>query len=218
MSRFARVVAAGHPHHIIQRGNRRQNVFFCGTDYQEYLRILSAHSRRFCLKVICYCLMPNHVHLIVIPREKNNLVQAIGETHRNYTRYVNSREGWRGYLWQGRFSSYVLDERHLLAAVRYILLNPVKAGMVKQAWQYQWSSVNCHMGTDKNASVDDTPIKPLIRDWRSFLSKDISESEAALLSLHERTGRPLGDFRFIETLETLLKVRLKKYKPGPKKG
>ena len=131
MPRIARIIAEGFPHHIIQRGNRRQEVFFSDKDYQTYLNLLSAHSKLFNLEILCYCLMPNHVHLVVVPNKKENLSIAIGRTHQKYTRMINLRENWRGYLWQGRFSSYILDEPYLISVVRYILLNPVRANMVK---------------------------------------------------------------------------------------
>ena len=145
MARIARVVAPGLPHHIIQRGNRRQKVFFKEGDYSQYLELLEDYSSKFNLDILAYCLMPNHIHLIATPHTGTGLAQAIGETHRNYTRFINFREKWRGYLWQGRFSSYVLDERYLLSATRYILLNPVKANLVKKPWDYKWSSARHHL-------------------------------------------------------------------------
>ena len=89
--------------------------------------------------------MPNHVHLIVVPESEDRLRRAIGETHRRYTRHVNFRERWRGHLWQGRFASYVLDEHYLLAAARYVEMNPVKARLVRRPWRYRWSSAAAHL-------------------------------------------------------------------------
>ena len=113
MTRMARVEAIGYPHHVIQRGNRKQNVFITETDKEKYLKILDLQSRLFGLKIWAYCLMDNHVHLIVVPEKQGSLTQTISETHRLYTRMVNFREKWRGYLWQGRFKSYPLDEKYL---------------------------------------------------------------------------------------------------------
>ena len=109
MARIARVVAPGLPHHITQRGNRRQQTFFSDDDYRAYLALMADWCRRCDVRIWAYCLMPNHVHIIATPRAADGLRRAIGETHRRYTRRVNFREGWRGYLWQGRFSSVVLD-------------------------------------------------------------------------------------------------------------
>ena len=183
MARIARVVVPEFPHHIIQRGNRRQKVFFSENDYSEYLRLLNSYSQRFKVDILAYCLMPNHIHLIAVPHKDGSLAQAIGETHRNYTRFINFREKWRGYLWQGRFSSYVLDERYLLAATRYILLNPVKAKIVKKPWDYKWSSARHHTMIDNSSLVKDNLLRGLIGDWKNFL--DIaSEDDVRLLQLH----------------------------------
>ena len=217
MARIARVVAPGFPHHVIQRGNRRQKVFFSEGDYSQYLKLLKGYSHRFNIDILAYCLMPNHIHLIVIPHEDMSMAQAIGETHRNYTRFINFREKWKGYLWQGRFSSYVLDERYLLYATRYMLLNPVKANMAKRPWDYKWSSARHHMMIENNPLVKDSLLKGLIGNWKDFLSTAAVEDDTKLLQLHERTGRPLGDNVFIEKLQTLLKVDLKKKKAGRRK-
>ena len=217
MARMARVVVSGFPHHIIQRGNRRQKVFFNEEDYSEYLKLLDNYSHRCKVNILAYCLMPNHIHLIATPHEDGNLAQAIGETHRNYTRFINFREKWRGYLWQGRFSSYVLDERYLLAVTRYILLNPVKAKITKKPWDYEWSSTKHHMGIANSSLVKDSLLRGLIGNWKDFLNTASDTDDVRLLQLHERTGRPLGDNTFIEKLESLLKINLKKKKAGRKK-
>ena len=216
MARIARIAAPNFPYHITQRGNRSQEVFFSKIDYQEYLRLLGKYSNKFKLKILSYCLMPNHVHIIAIPENSNSLAKAIGETHRNYTRMINFRENWRGYLWQGRFNSYLLDEFYLLRAVRYILLNPVKANIVKRPEDYKWSSIKHHLGIEKSSLVKDALLKGMIDDWRGFLQEELHTNDTNMLKLHERTGRPLGSKVFIEELEKLLSVRLKKKKPGPK--
>lgn len=217
MARIARVVAPELPHHIIQRGNRRQKVFFNEDDYSEYLKLLNNYSRRFKIDILAYCLMPNHIHLIATPLKDGNLAQAIGETHRNYTRRINFREKWRGYLWQGRFSSYVLDESYLLAVTRYILLNPVKATIAKKPWDYKWSSARHHLTRDKSSLIKDNLLRELIGDWKDFLSTASADNDIRLFQLHERTGRPLGDNAFIEKLESLLKISLKKKRAGRRK-
>ena len=216
MPRIARIVAEGFPHHITQRGNRRQKVFFSESDYQRYLDLLRLHSKLFNLDIESYCLMPNHVHLILVPHKKDNLALAVGRTHQKYTSIVNKRENWRGYLWQGRFSSFILDEKYLLAATRYVLLNPVKAGIVKKPWDYKWSSARHHLGLKKDPIITGTFLKDMVDDWRAFLSREIGSSEEKLIKLHERTGRPLGEDSFVEKLEKMLNIKLRKNKPGPK--
>ncbi|MFC1808322.1 transposase [Candidatus Omnitrophota bacterium] len=218
MPRIARVVAIDYPHHVIQRGNRRQLVFFKDSDYRNYLQFLKEHSKKFHIKIISYCLMPNHVHLIVIPEKHSSLADGIGDTHQKYTRMINLRENWRGYLWQGRFSSYVLDENYLYAAVRYILLNPVTAKIVKKAEDYKWSSVRHHMGKEKIDFIEDTILKDMIDNWSTFLQEQTTEQEIDLLRRHENTGRPLGSDKFIEQLEGVVNRNLRKQKPGPKRS
>ena len=217
MARIARVVVSEFPHHIIQRGNRRQKVFFNEDDYSEYLRLLNSYSQRFKVDTLAYCLMPNHIHFIAVPHKDGSLAQAIGETHRNYTRFINFRERWRGYLWQGRFSSYVLDERYLLAATRYILLNPVKAKIAREPWDYKWSSARHHMMIENSFPARDSLLRGLIGNWKDFLNTVSGDDDVRLLQLHERTGRPLGDNSFIEKLESLLKINLKQKRAGRKK-
>ena len=117
--RLARLVIAGLPHHITQRGNRRQQTFFNDGDYAAYLELMADWCREEGVAIWSYCLMmPNHVHLIAVPAVEVGLRRAIGEAHRRYTRRINFREKWRGYLWQGRFASFVMDGPHLLAAAR----------------------------------------------------------------------------------------------------
>ena len=123
MPRIKRIEEANYPYHIIQRGNRRQRVFLRETDNDLYLKILRVHAQFYGLEIWAYCLMVNHVHLIVVPRVKDTLTVCIGEVHRQYTRMINFREGWRGHLWQGRFKSFPLDERYLFAALRYVERN-----------------------------------------------------------------------------------------------
>ncbi|MFH1018830.1 MAG: transposase, partial [Pseudomonadota bacterium] len=141
MSRMARIVVPGIPHHVTQRGNRRQLSFFRNSDFDTYLKILGSWCRRTGLDVWAYCLMPNHVHLIVVPPDQPSLARGIGEAHKGYSRLVNERHGWKGYLWQGRFASFPMDEGHLLAAARYVERNPVEAGIVHKPEDYPWSSV-----------------------------------------------------------------------------
>jgi putative transposase len=217
MARIARVVAPGIPHHVTQRGNRRQQTFFRDEDYQAYLELMSEWCAKYKVQIWAYCLMPNHVHLIAVPETKDSLNLAIGEAHRRYTRRINFREGWRGHLWQGRFASFILNENYLLACTRYVELNPVRAGMVKKPEAWRWSSAGAHTKGKDDILVHTKPLLEMIRSpWRKFLSVDVQESEMTLFRKHERTGRPMGDDAFIERLERLLDRPLKLKKPGPK--
>lgn len=120
MTRLAHVVAPGYPHYITQRGNRRQTTFFEDDDYRLYLSFLKEQCEKSNVDIWAYCLMPNHIHLITVPETAEGLRRGIGETHRQYTRAINNRMGWRGFLWQGRFASFPMDESYLLAAARYV--------------------------------------------------------------------------------------------------
>ncbi|MCZ6803810.1 MAG: transposase [Proteobacteria bacterium] len=218
MARLARVVLPGYPHHITQRGNRRQDVFFEEGDYERYLELLKEWCRQESIGIWSYCLMTNHVHFIVTPGKKSDLGKAIGEVHRRYTQKINLRKRWTGYLWQGRFASYPMDKRWLLRAAAYVELNPVRAGMVKNAWDYRWSSVHAHLaGKDDNGIVQTEKLLSLAGDWKVYL--EAAQGDAwKEIEQHARTGRPLGDERFIEKAERLLQRDLKKKKPGPKGG
>ena len=162
--------------------------------------------------------MPNHVHLLAVPRSEDGLARAIGEAHRRYTRMVNFREGWRGYLWQGRFSSFVVDGDYVLATARYIELNPVRAFLVERPEDYEWSSARVHMKGRSDVLAGSRYLLKLVNDWRIFLEGGLEERHAQVISSHEHTGRPLGAVVFIEQLERTLNRHLTKNRPGPKKN
>jgi putative transposase len=145
MARIARVVVPGYPHHVTQRGSRRQATFFREKDYQNYLTLMAQWCRRQRVSIWAYCLMPNHVHLVAVPETAEGLARAIGQAHRQHALMVNAREGWSGHLWQERFASFVMDESYLMAAVRYVELNPVRAGLTPFAEDYPWSSARAHL-------------------------------------------------------------------------
>ncbi|MBI4342951.1 MAG: transposase [Candidatus Omnitrophica bacterium] len=204
MARIARVVVPGFPHHITQRGNRRLPVFFDESDYHAYKTLLAQWCRKAQVQVWAYCLMTNHVHLILVPATADGLRAALGEAHRRYTRRVNFREGWRGHLWQARFASYVMDERHLIAAARYVELNPVQAGMVADPASYPWSSAGAHLTRRDDDLVQVAPLLQRVPDWRGLLESGLTPAERTEIERHGRTGRPLGSDRFLTTLEAAL--------------
>jgi len=216
MARIARVVAPGFPHHVTQRGNRRQQTFFKNEDYDLYIKLMAEWCAHFDVLIWAYCLMPNHVHLIAVPSSMDGLRGAIGEAHRRYTRHVNFREGWRGHLWQGRFASYVMDEPHALAAARYVEMNPVRAGLVKRPQDYPWSSAAAHISGIENALVAVSPLSKMIKNWERFLLQSDDGETAGLIKQHDRTGRPVGSKGFLEKLERKLNRSLFPQKRGPK--
>jgi len=216
MARMARVVAAGVPHLVTQRGNRRQNVFFGDGDYVAYKALLAEGCRAAGTQLWAYCLMPNHVHLILVPADEDGLRAALGETHRRYTRAVNAREGWGGYLWQGRFASFPVDDAHLFACARYIELNPVRAKLVRRARDWKWSSARAHLAGRDDALVRVKPLLDRLDDWAAFLGEGLAEEEREAIRKSERTGRPLGATGFVRRLEKKLGRTLARQKPGPK--
>lgn len=179
-------------------------IFRSDEDRDAYLRLIREETARFGVEVLAWCLMTNHVHFIAVPPQQTALARAFGEAHRRFTSARNLVENVRGYLFQGRFGSCVLDENHLLAAVRYVELNPVRAGMAGKAWEYPWSSARFHIGlNDTDPLVEDRSILGLTIDWQGFL---LTENHAITETVRKatRTGRPAGDAAFIEKVEAVI--------------
>lgn len=216
MARMARVIAPGIPHHITQRGNRRQQTFFCDDDYIAYLDLMAEWCGKHRVEIWAWCLMPNHVHLIAVPESEEGLARAIGEAHRRYTRMINFRENWRGHLWQERFASFPMDESYLLAAARYVEMNPVAAGLVSQPDEYPWSSARAHLAAQDDRLTKIEPLLSMVGNWKEFLALSTA-TEMDTLRKHERSGRPLGKETFVDQMETLLARTLRPQKPGPKR-
>ena len=215
MARIARVIAAGIPHHITQRGNRRLPTFFRDEDYQAYIALMSEWCQKCSVDIWAYCLMPNHVHLIAVPQSEDGLRRGIGEAHRRYSRMINFRENWRGHLWQGRFASFPMDENYLLAAALYVEMNPVRANLATDAVEWAWSSAQAHLAGKDDGLVKVLPLLEMVGDWKTFLA-GANEELLNDIRKHERSGRPLGSEEFVESLETDLNRTLKPEKPGPK--
>ena len=220
MARIARIVVPGRPHLVTQWGNRQLETFFCEEDYQAYIELLAEFCPASGTKVWAYCLLPNHVHLILVPKDPDGLRGAVAEAHRRYTREINRREGWRGHLWQDRFQSFVMDEAHLALAARYVEQAPKRAGLVRQARHWPWSSAKAHLASANDELVRVKPLLKRFPDWPAYLKQKLSEEELERLRLHSRTGRPLGSNTFLTRLEEKLGRRLKRKPPGrpPKAG
>jgi len=216
MARLGRVVIPHIPHHIIQRGNRRQKTFFTPQDYKYYIDLLAEWSEKCSLKIWAYCLMNNHVHFIAVPSKTDSLRLAISEVHERYTRRINFRNGWKGHLWQGRFLSYPMDDNHLLHAARYIELNPVAAGMVRNPEQYPWSSAKPHLTNTPNMLIKDLEMVKRVPRWKEYLLDGVKADESKRILSHEHTGRPSGTKEFITKLEIITGRSLSPRKPGPK--
>lgn len=215
MARIGRVVIPRYPHHVTQRGNRRQRTFFSDDDYRFYIELMAEFAQKAKTEVWAYCLMPNHVHLVMVPEHEDGLREALGEAHRRYTRHINFRNGWRGHLWQERFHSFVMDEQYLLATVRYVERNPVKAGLCDRPGDWRWSSASAHLTGKDDQLVRVRPMLDRVGDWASYLAGQRSDDDE-LIERHTRTGRPLGDSVFVKQLENITGKALVPQRPGRK--
>ena len=212
MPRIPRVVVAGVAHHITQRGNNRQDVFFVDDDWRAYLSILSEQARRFGLRVEGYALMTNHVHLIATPKSADALAKAIGRTHWLYTQYVNRLHGRSGHLWQNRFYSCALDEAHFWQALAYVERNPVRARLVRKAWRWRWSSAAAHCGGKDPTGLLDLPAwqaRQTPEAWKAVLEQPQEAGELQRLRRAVGRGRPLGSDAWIAKLERAVGRRLR---------
>lgn len=202
MPRHARIVPPGCPMHVTQRGNRRAPIFVGSGTQRRYLHLLQAETERFGVDVWAYCLMPNHVHLIVVAHDSQALSKAMHRAHGQYAQWLNSRQGWSGHLWSCRFFSTPMDDAHLWAAVRYVECNPVRAGLVERAEDYAWSSARAHiMRFVDPLLAPNRPFPGYVRNWREFLAAEADGAFEARIREHTSAGLPTGDAEFVARLE-----------------
>jgi len=221
MPRLARIVVPGIPHHITQRGNNRQDIFFVDEDKWQYLRILKQQALAYGFSVLGYCLMTNHVHIIGIPQRQESLAKAIGRSNYLFTQFVNRMHGRSGHLWQNRFYSCAMDDNYFWRSMRYVEQNPVRAKMVRVPWTYPFSSASIHIGQpDKIGLIDVIYWNELSQgmNWKEILKQRLDRDSSSDLHNRYRRGRPLGSDSFISKLEVSLGRRLRPLPGGrPKK-
>jgi len=222
MPRIARIIIPGLPHHITQRGNNKQDVFFVDEDRIVFMRLLKEHSHKFETTIDGYCLMTNHIHIIATPGKEDSFAKAMGRTNLLYTQYINSMHGRGGHLWQNRYSSCPLGPDYFFRALCYIEQNPVRAKLSRYPWTYRWSSAKVHTGSRDEFGLIDQGLwtkRSSGIDWRQVLKDKTESSEiGASLGKYYRTGRPLGTDKFISKLEVRLGRRLRPLPVGrPKK-
>ncbi|MBR1137581.1 MULTISPECIES: transposase [Bradyrhizobium] len=218
MARLARVVVPGLPHHVTQRGNGRARTFFGDDDYALYRDLLATHCQAADVAVWAWCLMPNHVHLILVPSDADGLRRALSRVHRVYAGIIQARRKRSGHFWQGRFGAVAMDEAHLAAALRYVSLNPVRARLVTRAQDWAWSSTRAHLrGRDDGVTARE-PVKTMFPDMAGLLSRAPEDEEElfARLRAAESIGRPIGSDRFLTRIEKMTGRVLKPAKRGPK--
>ena len=219
MARLPRLVIPGLPHHVTQRGNGRQKTFFEEGDYALYLDLLAQAAEQARADIWAYCLMPNHVHVIIVPSDPDGLRRTFGETHRRYTGYINARARRTGHLWQGRFGAVAMDEAHLHVALRYVALNPVRATLVGHCADWRWSSAAAHLAGKDDHVVKVKPALDRVGDFAAFLAEEVDEDAAyAALRRAETIGRPVGSAEWLAGLEALTGKTIAAGKRGPKKG
>jgi putative transposase len=218
MARMPRLVVPGYPHHVTQRGNRRMKTFFTPDDYQAYLNLLATSKSEMGVDIWSYCLMPNPVHMVVVPETENSLSRLFSVVHRQYTRRINFREQWKGHLWQERFHSFVMDEAYLMVTVRYTELNPVRARLCTLPQDWRWSSARAHIRVVDDSVVSVRPMLDRVDNWQAYLGIEEAGITPDSIRQHSGTGRPADADPFIDGLEQLTGKVLKKGRPGPKPG
>ncbi len=205
MPRLARSVFAKMPHHITQRGNRREDVFFDDEDREVYLAWLHAYALEHQVEVAGYCLMSNHIHLILIPSTEDGLQKVLKPLHMRYAQRLNRARQQQGHVWQGRYFSSVLDGDYFRAALRYVERNPVRAKIVRKAENYEWSSARGHCGL-----ATDTLLRPKsawrhdfsdITSWQAWLAEPDDEAALLVLRRNAMMGLPCGSEKFIKKIE-----------------
>jgi putative transposase len=219
MARIARVVVPGCAYHVTHRGNRRGEIFLREGDRDLYRKLLQEYAARHELEVRAYCWMSNHVHLVVVGHRPDSLARTIGIAHRRYARILNRRNDWTGHLWANRFYSTLLDDLHLKHAVRYVELNPVRAGLTIAAEDYAWSSARSRiLGIEDPLLSTRPPFAEAIDDWRAWLGQGVDVDLLETLRVHTATGRPCGSPEFVRALEKHLGRRLRPHTPGRPSG
>jgi putative transposase len=222
MPRLARPIFAGVPHHITQRGNRRENVFFSDADREAYLEWLRDYGAKHGVEVLAYCLMTNHLHVVAVPEREDSLERVFRPLHTRYAQRINRLKRWKGHLWQGRFFSSALDDAYLWAAIRYVERNPVRAHLVRRAENYRWSSAAAHCGLRADAVLTKEPgwLRQFksVGDWSGWLAEGDRLEQLEVLRRHVERGLPCGAEGFVRKLERQAKQLLRLRPRGrPKK-
>lgn len=216
MARLARVVIPGLPHHVTQRGNGRGRTFFGDADYALYRDLLATHCQAAEVEIWAWCLMPDHVHLILVPSDPDGLRRALSRVHRIYAGIVQTRRKRSGHFWQGRFGAVAMDEAHLAAALRYVSLNPVRARLATRAQDWKWSSTRALLRGKDDGLTAIAPVKKIFPDFAGLLASSPEPDLFDALRAAESIGRPVGTDRFLTRIERLTGRVLKAAKRGPK--
>ena len=201
MPRIARVVCSDTPYHVTQRGNYRQDIFEEEADREKYMEFFIFYKEKYKLKLYAWCLMSNHVHFVVEPSTEDGLAKVFNNTNMRYSQYFNRKRGLAGHLFQGRFFSCVLDSDHLYEAMRYVELNPLRAGVSSRPDAYKWSSARKHLTGKGDIVLNDVSKHLEIDNWRAYLKEKMDEEIVKRIRANTKTGRPAGDDKFVQKIE-----------------
>ena len=222
MARPRRITIPGVPHHIVQRGNNKNSIFFEREDFEQYLRLLSRYSQKYEFRILSFCLMTNHVHIVGIPSEIGSMSSLMRSTQHRYSLQLNRKMGKSGHNWYSRYYSCPCDEFHGVSSMRYVELNPVRAGIVKEPWDYMWSSAMYHVGQRSYPEFLDRNwwnkrFSP--RDWEELLVQTTELDSISLIRNNTKSGRPLGSKEFREMVKSQAGVEKERRLRGrPKKN
>jgi putative transposase len=209
MARLARFSVIGYPHQVTQRGNYEQPVFEEEADFRRYLQWLRGYADRYKIEVWAYCLMPNHVHYVCLPKAEDALSRGFNALHMKYAQYFHGKKGLSGHLWRARFLSCMLDDGSVFEEVRFIENNPVRAGLVARPEDYPWSSARHHVLGENDPIINDgCRLRTEIPDWHSYLSNTGNERVLNRTWQSLKTGRPAGEAEFVHGLEEVMGRRL----------
>ncbi|MFT5387876.1 MAG: putative transposase [Candidatus Omnitrophota bacterium] len=216
MPRRRRIIIPGKAHHITQRGNNRKVVFEEEADYKNYCFWINKYAKVYGVEILAYCLMSNHVHFIIKPKDACGVSRLFNTVHMRYTQYVNYKNKTNGHLWQGRFFSCVMDDKHTITCVRYVDRNPVRAGMVQYPWNYPWSSARFRVGEINNNFIfvsDLDKISMKNKEWKEYLvNDDITAND--IIRYNTQKGFACATDGFITLWEKKLGCQLKGLKVG----
>lgn len=217
MARLARIVLPHFPHHVTQRGNGRAQTFFSDADYRLYRNLLIEHCQHHGVSILGWCLMPNHVHLILTPPDKDALRGALSRVHRMYAGHIHAREKRTGHFWQGRFGCVAMDEEHLVAAMAYLALNPVRAKLAQKAEDWPWSSIHAYRRARTWDGVTDMEaVEPYLKAAKQIIKAGEEDARFKTLRQSETIGRPIGNDDFLSRAEKQVGRQLKPGKRGPR--
>jgi len=208
MPRIPRGLSDGLVYHVLNRGNGKQRVFHSDKDYEAFVSLMREAKERYSLKLLAYCLMPNHFHIVLMPAQSEDLSKWMQWLMTSHVRRYHRYHGTSGHVWQGRFFSSPLDEAYLWAAMRYVERNPVRAKMVRKAENYRWSSAAAHCRVREDEVLTKKPIWrkqfEAIGDWSAWLAEGDAPEQLEIMRRHTEKGLPCGSEKFIRKLETLV--------------